>query len=578
MVALVEAGLLAAVLWPVVMFAPWTADPYSPIKLVGLALGTAVAWAGLQRGAPRTSLDRPLAAAALVAASSSALSTDRLLSLFGQPHSYAEGLLGQGLCALLLLAAAAAPAASRSRLTRAMAASGALVGAVAVLQYAGFDPLPGGLPPRAWGIRPTSFHGSPVYAGAVLAVSLPPALAATIESQGFRRRLWAAVFFLTAAGTVATLSRGAILAAAVGAGMVLIVREGLTPRAKKAAVSVLFSALIALVYTTLRRPTWRADLQRTAAWGVAFKAVSAHPLLGGGPDTYGLTFRAMRNARVVGLLGDDVAHDNAHNDVLQAAATKGLPGLATLLWLWGTVALHVRRRIGDPSRSSEAAAAAGALAALFVQSKFDPTPLAALAAAALQAGFLCAEETPVSRPRGALGILAAAAGLLLAGRIVASERAIRVAGWYAKNGHVEAAASSLDLAARWESGLVARSEQILYLLRVAASPQTPLRDRNLAFQTAATAAEAAVIAHPNDPAAHHMVGTVWLAVRRAGGPDRLERAQAALSEAARLDPWYRPIARARAAVADAREDSAAASSARADLARIEAALAARSAR
>lgn len=568
-----EAGLLLGAVGPMVLFASWTADPFSPPKLACLAVGVALAWFALAAGAGagKARLGRPLIATAAAALLAAVFSIDRRVSLFGQPAAYAEGLLGQGLCALLLLAVAQAPAAARRRLAHWVAAAGALIGAAAVLQSMGFDPLPGGQPPRI-GSRPTAFNGSPVYAGAVLAASLPSALWVALEATRLRRAAWGIAAALCAAGALSTLSRGAALAAASGAA-VLTVALGRTSL-RRAAAGLAAVAALALAAAWGGRNTLKADAARLEAWGIALHAVGERPLSGWGPDTYGLAFRRLRGEAMVRLIGDQGAHDNAHDDILQTAATKGLPGLAALLWLWWSAAFIARARLREAGRRGEAALAAGGLAACFVQAKFDPAPLAAQALAALYLGLLCADDAPEprSRARAAGAAAAALAALALAARVTASERALRVAGWYAAQGEAGLAAGCLADAAAWESGLAARASQVRYLTRLGEDPSLDPPTRQRALRAAAQAGEAAAAEHPQDAAALQMKGVVWLAVRRAGGPDELGRADAALAEAARLDPWYRPIAMARRAVAGARADAGGIARADADLARIGAAV------
>ena len=70
--------------------------------------------------------------------------------------------------------------------------------------------------------------------------------------------------------------------------------------------------------------------QRIGIWSDTLRLIASRPLLGYGPDTFGLVYPRFQSAEWV--LGY-VQIDKAHSELLQVAATQGLVGLAIYLWI-----------------------------------------------------------------------------------------------------------------------------------------------------------------------------------------------------------------------------------------------------
>lgn len=126
-------------------------------------------------------------------------------------------------------------------------------------------------------------------------------------------------------------------------------------------------ALMAALLALSPRPF--GDQQRIITWQVSAKAFMERPLVGIGPDCLLPYFALVRPK----AFGHELAGD-AHNDLLQVAATTGIVGLAAYLWLVVAGFSVIR------------GPALGALAAIFFNAKFSPVELEALILAAVIAG------------------------------------------------------------------------------------------------------------------------------------------------------------------------------------------------
>lgn len=187
--------------------------------------------------------------------------------------------------------------------------------------------------------RSTTWEGSAVDAGAILAMAAPVA--------GW----WLPVI---AAGLWATGSRAAMLGAVVA----------LTPG--RARWKLIYLPLFFVPFFQPHPKT--KDVIRVEIWKAAAASVREHPWLGSGPDTFMATFVRHRTPRLLQAGGPLYFQSQAHNDLLQAASTTGVLGLLAYLLLTAPL-------LRNPS-----------LLALFVVLKFDAVAFEVLAAASLVAG------------------------------------------------------------------------------------------------------------------------------------------------------------------------------------------------
>ena len=243
------------------------------------------------------------------------------ISVWGLPQQWAHGLMAAIIYAGLLACPTKQPW---------LRWLGVALSVHAVLQRFALDPLvnPAWLPAG----RAVAYIGSPVDLGALLAMAAPVA------------GPWLPIVI---AGLWACGSRAAWLAAAVA----------LTPGRWR----LLFLPAIMIPFL-LKAPK---DIARVELWRIAARSVYERPWLGSGPETYVITFRRLKTERLVKAVGPGYLQAHAHNDLLEAASTIGLLGLAAYLWL-------VIPFLRNP-----------ALLALFIVLKFDPVAFEVMAAGAL---------------------------------------------------------------------------------------------------------------------------------------------------------------------------------------------------
>ncbi len=295
----------------------------------------------------------------------------------------------------------ALPAPRLERFLRGLLWPASLMALVGILQYHGFHPLalagsqPGGR------LAITSLAGNP---GDLAAYLVLPCLVAQ-ASLGRRLRLgeawtapgvWGTAAGLAVALYAMLLTQTLAAVAAVLAGTLLIWAPRLPmlpmpPRRRAVALlagSLALAALLIAGIAPLRNRvlekaqalaegnwnwllTGRLDGWRTAAW-----MLEEHPLAGVGQGAYGAEFAPAKLA----LLNEGVhffpglveaGFANAHNEILEAGAEWGVPGLLALAWgLWVLLAI-LRRGIREGRDPEDRALAWAGTAALAILSLVD---------------------------------------------------------------------------------------------------------------------------------------------------------------------------------------------------------------
>lgn len=573
------AGLATAAAGALLVFTPWLNDTYALPKLVILALGAAIAWAGVALGARRspprlaTPLDSPLAALGGAVALAALLSVDRLLSLTGQYGSYFYGVFPLAVVAALYYASARVfrTAKSPDRLFHICAAGGSIAAAYALLQKAGIEPVPG-VPQAPEGAIPSTI-GTTSDLGACLVVLLPLSLYLALGDDRRPRILGRVSAVLIGLALIATLSFPAYAGAAAGCAAALVLSgrpdlRRLSVGARKALGAGAAAALLAglVLAAGFFRDKSPADAARIETWKASISAFARNPIVGTGPDTLMLAFRRYRSEGTLRAIGDRMGNDTAHDDLLQSAVTTGVVGLAAYLWLLWAAALALRSALAEPGRRPAVSAAAGALIGLFVHAKVQPTPLPALALAAMWLGASLPRKDSQGRPPEAPKFVpwAVLSGcvllLLLGGWSCRADRAQRLAAAALEEGKLDDAdrhfARAVELAP-WEMRYKAAYNRLL-LLRAGGLKDERLRGATL--HKAMRLGREAVRWHPGDPAAHNMLGLSLYFLAAYGGPDHLEEAARVLETAQELDPYFMPLLRARVLVAAAKGDEARAQS------------------
>jgi len=545
----VDAGFLLLVVavplaWSRAFIAEYTLAKFVALNaaLVLAACGAALRPDALRGG--RAALDGPLLALLAAACLSAAFSADPATSLRGRYDSYAYGLWG------LALAAAAVQLAARSTRgvepSRAawLVRSAAAVGGYAILQKAGFDPVFHAILPT--GGRAVSTLGSPVDLGAFLALAWPLAL---WRVDSARRPLSAAAALLIAGGLAASGSRGAMLAAGIGAaGYWLMSRR---PGASLAPSAGLAAAVVAAaVAWTFRSGASASDVARREVWGTAWTAFVQSPWIGVGPDGFEDAFRRLRSAAFVAALGSDHYQAYPHNDVLQALSSLGLLGAAAYAWLLVALAKAARRALAVDATRALAAGLAAGLLALWVNAGFNPLALEVLVFAGAAAGLLASlGEAPPSAAFPRAVFIAAAA--LLAISLAGSLRMARADAVF-KRGAKAQASGDFALARR----LFARSRaaapcELSYILAevnaagdwINATKSVPERLALLALVEAD--GRQAKACHPRQSLAPYIAGAAARMHADLGMKDHLTIAAREFDAALALDPKLVPLQEAR---------------------------------
>jgi len=358
------------------------------------------------------------------------------LSLVGEP-SQREGILTT--LALAGLALATPHAHRDERDVRAtllvVLASGVAAAVYAQLQLAGLDSIRWqGEHTYGTALRPAGPLGNPILLGVVLAAVVPLPLVwlahRGTRGSGSADAAWLVpAAALVAASLVMTLSRGAWLAAAVGAaaGVALACAAGGSPRralvtsGASLAPALLLGAFRAAgpIAARLSEGAHGHSLeQRGAIARGAFALWRERPWLGVGPDAFGVAFPGVQDAS---LWRDEWigVPTHAHSAVLQALATLGVAGmLAGASWLVAA-ALAWRLAWRDPAGSrATLAAIAGVMAALLVAGTTNVVGLAGATLfavlSALPLALRARPERAAARLHPALPAIAAAAMLAFA--------------------------------------------------------------------------------------------------------------------------------------------------------------------
>lgn len=551
----------------------WTgqADAYGSPRLAALALTAAAAWAALwsRDGGRRTPLDAPLLGLLAALLASLAVSADPFLGIVGMYSLHAYGLAGFLVCAAVFLACAWSDEPENpDRLLLAALWAASASAAYGLLQKLGLE-LFAGVRASASG-RITGTQGDPVPFGACLLLFIPVAAHFWRDPSPGRRAAGRVGGALIAAALALTLSRGAWLGAAAGLATYL----GLTgARAERRrwvlpAAAAATAAFLAVVF--LRPSAKVSDSARVALWESVANSIPRHPWLGEGPDSIQTLLRRERTDAFIRALGPAKSQVSAHNDLLQAAATMGLAGLAAYLWLLLGAWRCLSGALREGRHRSATAAVAGAVAGLFVQAKFNPVPLGAMVLAALFLG-LCARGAPRSGrslPFKAAAAAICAAVFLLGLRLCRADREFHWARSY------EAAGRSAQALKAYRGAVRLNPYEFHYRLNAgrflaATAVANPVAEMRLALLEEAIAlGRDGARLRPALADGFAMHGTYLLLAGAHGAPPRLDEAAAALDAALERDPHLPALLENRMKLARAGGDGARAEALRARLERV----------
>ncbi|MFI5283084.1 MAG: O-antigen ligase family protein [Candidatus Dormibacterales bacterium] len=329
-------------------FWPLTFDHYVlPKLLVARFLVLALAALFVARAAvanrlvwKRTPLDLPLLAFIGSAVVSAVFGVNLGIGIFGTYARY-DGLLT--LCtygAIFWLTVQSIRDAGEARaLQRALIASGFVVAVIAIVQWIGDSVT--GQPARAYGTM-----GNANVLGAFLVLLCPVAYVEVLSAKSALTRLLAGnALAAMLLALLLTLSRSSWIGLAIAIAILLFGQQlpAMRNRLLQAATVALVLSAAALAPVGLEHGTSTNGAvsqvetvsDRLHVWTDTIPLVAARPLIGYGPDTFGLVYPRYQS----GNWGYYAQFDKAHSELLQVAATQGVLGVAAYLWLLAAVAL-----------------------------------------------------------------------------------------------------------------------------------------------------------------------------------------------------------------------------------------------
>jgi putative inorganic carbon (HCO3(-)) transporter len=341
------AFVLPLVVWP-------SNDPVVLPKLVAvrmlillLAAVVLARWLHGELTVKRTPLDLPMLAYVASAAVSTVFAANMTVAFFGSDGRL-EGLLTIATYAALFwltVQSLSNPAQARGVL-RAVLGGAFVVAALAILQAVAGALAVG---PTSSVARASATFGNSNALAAYLAMALPLAVNEFLKAPLTSDRILAGnVVAMVAIALVLTFGRGGWVGGAVG---VMIVIAATKPSRRRvlvmaAAAVGLVAAMVAAIallgsggapiaqataarVLTLLDPTAGTGAIRLHIWKDTLGLIASRPLLGYGPDNFGLVFPAFQTGYWPRLS----LIDESHSELLQIVATQGFVGLAAFAWL-----------------------------------------------------------------------------------------------------------------------------------------------------------------------------------------------------------------------------------------------------
>ena len=310
----------------------------------------------------RTPLDLPILVFVVSAVVSTIFAFNQNVAVFGTYTRYDGLLTAVTYAGLFLLSVQALADRDEARtLLRFLLASGYLVAAVAIIQSVtdavaqqSFVPAFGTL-------------GQKNVLGMFLAMLAPLAFREVVEADAWSKRIVALnAFAVIAIALVLTLSRSAWLGAAIAGVVLLFGRYRPSLRVVIAGISV--TLIVGGVIAAFSIITPHQQERRPDIWLDTLSLIASRPLVGYGPDNFGLVYPRFQSKE----LGTQQV-DKAHAEVLQVAATQGVIGLAA----YGLILVGLVRAFWRGRERPWAVAMLAALTAYQVTIQLNFTALAA---------------------------------------------------------------------------------------------------------------------------------------------------------------------------------------------------------
>lgn len=439
-----ELGLGLVVIAVPIAFLPSTSAPFLDVKFVLLVAGALAIWAGRRK---RHLLALPAATWILIGGLAALQGVDPWQSITGSERN-GNGLLLFSVSCFFLVAATATPASIHRRVPKWLVGTSVACAVIALADRF----IPGPIP----GLGGLSLAGGTIGHPVFLSILAAAGIAATVGLERTRPGALIAILVVLTSAMALSTKRAGWVAVAVGLGVALL-RTRPSRRRALLIVSVVAATSIGwtLVDTALgsKEPLTGARRFSELATGSARTRVTAasaltrawtdRPLLGWGPGNTWPAYLSTVTERELEHAERGV--NDAHNILLEAAATTGALGLSALVLLIGLTVRAIRH---GPRSSGWAA---GGAAALFMGHLLQPVNVSLTPLMFLLAGLACGPDERDARsgdPTGSwrrlrgravrLGAglaLSAALTLSLAlfaasaferhGRTYASERALR---------------------------------------------------------------------------------------------------------------------------------------------------------
>lgn len=278
---------------------------------------------------------------------STVLSIEPTLSIFGT-HDRQFGLIGllAITCFSLLLIEGINRGGKKNSVLRVMVLSGTIFSLYGLLQYFGLDLISWS---NAFGNRPSSTLGNPVFLGEVLAMTIPFALSLCYYERSWRmKNIWILSLLVQFGGLLVSQTRGAWIAVLVSIPTFFLIEPFLYRKTEKNFRKKLISSLLILslilslgISCLLLKTEFRyraasilqlKEHSRIYLWRDSLKVIREHPILGSGPETFRLSFMPHKSLELA-RMEKNVNWDNPHNNYLNLWASTGTLGIITYLFL-----------------------------------------------------------------------------------------------------------------------------------------------------------------------------------------------------------------------------------------------------
>lgn len=562
-------GIIIAILGAAIGTSSSTVSAYGLPKLAALVFGATLIWLEILRRAFKGEQEfhwqamlLPTAifmGAAIVATIGS---RDWSLSIFGNYRTYAHCLITYtSLFALAFGVAYSREWISNNFVINLILISGLLVLAYAVLQHHGLTPIK--FQPF-WVTDSGKPHlysslGHPVYLGMFLTALFPLAIDYMREPRPFYSYLGQASVIALILMAALTYKRGVWGGMAVGAFVYLWLSGQLEMNKKRWAVISIFLVFCG-IYFGASFLDKSGDLARLDAWKIAAMGFVENPMAGHGPDTFHLLYRKLKTFTTIQALGSTRhVHFDAHNDLLQVAATMGFYGIVAYFTLVLGFIFTIYDSIKTSGNVSRTAALAAGVIGVWFLAKINPLSVGVMTICAVLAGLLMRAnhhyvEPNLSRPAMRAGIVFAvlACVSLFVGRAVAGDYYYYESEKSRTKDPLESA-QKINRAAHiapWVFEIRKRQADSLYFLPLKATKENGLR----IIEEAVKIGESCLRYHPSDSRAHILYAHSLLIREHWGGPAMRKEALASMRKAQDLAPLFMPLMKTRAMIAQLSND------------------------